>query len=77
MNTPDLSAVKSSNIQSVGYAAGSLFVRFNSGTLWRYDEVPNTIFQAMKSAPSVGSYFFKNVKGKFKAEVVREKAESA
>jgi hypothetical protein len=56
--------VESSNIARVAYdnAAESLHVEFKNGSLYVYSEVPQTVFEEMLSARSVGKYFGKNVR---------------
>lgn len=58
---------KSSQIAAFGYDAGkqTLAIRFNSGGLYHYSNVPSEVFDQMQQAESVGSFFYRNVKGKF------------
>jgi hypothetical protein len=58
--------VSSSNIEQVGYRRGSLFIRFNSGATYSYDQVPFEIFQHLIDAESAGKTFHKEVRGKYK-----------
>lgn len=64
-----LTPVKSSNINAVGYDAEkrTLFVQFTNGTLYAYDDVPIGTHLGLKVAESVGKYFSANVRGKFTA----------
>lgn len=55
--------VSSSNIASVGYEAGTLYVSFNSGGLYAYSGVPESVYQGLMSASSHGSYLARYVKG--------------
>lgn len=57
--------VASSQIKSVGYTSDTLYIEFNKGTVYSYDKVPETIFEALKAAESVGKYFGSEIKGKF------------
>lgn len=65
---PDMQAVKSSNIASVGYHApeSALFIRFKSGGLYRYEDVPPEAHRAFMEAESYGRHFSQTFAGKFK-----------
>lgn len=56
--------VNSSNISSVGFENGTLEIEFNSGMVYQYYSVPESIFQSLLSASSKGKYlntYIKNV----------------
>ena len=55
-------AVSSSNIQSVGYLNGQMYVQFKNGGLYRYDNVPNELYWRMRRASSVGRFFHRFIK---------------
>ena len=55
--------VSSSNIASIGYENGTLYVSFNRGGLYAYSGVPESIYRGLMSAPSHGSYLASHVKG--------------
>jgi len=59
--------VKSSNVSSLGYIASKqvLHAAFTNGSLYEYHDVPENVFIECLGAPSVGSYFAKNVARKF------------
>lgn len=59
--------VKSSNLRSVGYEGDTLEVEFSNGTVFAYTGVPADVHAAMIRADSIGSYFAKEVRGKFTA----------
>jgi len=63
-------AVKSSNVRSVGYDPQSktLEVEFTSGTVYRFDGVPAEVHEGLMSAESMGSYFARNIRGKYQSE---------
>lgn len=71
-NIPDLNAVESSNISHIGYepSAQNLFVRFKSGGLYKYHDVPPVAHDAFMEAESKGKHFSKNFAGKFKHEKI-------
>lgn len=52
-------SVSSSNIASVGYdeTSQTLEIEFNSGGIYEYYNVSETVYQELLNAPSVGSYF--------------------
>jgi hypothetical protein len=57
-------AVSSSTVSAIGYdeASNTLGVRFLNGTEYHYFGVPQDVFEAMRSAPSVGRFFDQNIK---------------
>lgn len=46
----------------------TLSVRFVSGTVWMYHEVPQSVYRSLLKAKSVGSYFNKNIRDKYPSE---------
>jgi hypothetical protein len=63
IETPD-----SSNITRFGYDKRSsvLSIEFKKGGSYQYFDVPEAVFDAMKSADSKGQYFAQKVKGVFR-----------
>jgi hypothetical protein len=57
--------VTSSNVASVGYEQGILYVKFHSGATYSYDDVSQEEFESLQSAQSVGSYFNENIKNQY------------
>jgi hypothetical protein len=61
--------VQSSNIDGLGYdhATQTLAVKFKSGggTTYHYAGVPAEVYEEMKLANSIGSFFQSRVRGKF------------
>lgn len=57
-------AVESSNLKSIGYDDESevLEIEFNSGGVYQYFAVPNTIYHGLMNAESHGKYFDVNIK---------------
>lgn len=57
----------SSNIDAIGYLEESrqLFVKFNSGKLYVYGNVPLTLYVDLKRAPSKGQFFNRHIKRGF------------
>jgi len=60
IETPD-----SSNIARFGYDESSqvLTVEFTKGGTYNYFDVPESVFEQMKGAPSKGQFLAQNVKG--------------
>lgn len=60
--------VSSSNVASVGYDAYTmtLEVEFTNGSVYQYFDVPETEYQALVSASSVGSYLNRNIKTSYR-----------
>lgn len=60
--------VLSSNIASVGHdaATSTLEVEFLSGSLYQYFDVPETVFQELVTASSVGSFLAREIKGQYR-----------
>ena len=58
----------SSNIARFAYDDGSrvLKVEFMNGSVYDYFDVPDQVFNGMKSASSVGQYLAQQVKGTFR-----------
>lgn len=56
-------SVSSSNLDSVGYEGGILYVSFKNGSLYAYSGVPEFVYNGLMSASSHGSYLAQNVKG--------------
>lgn len=56
MILPTMTQVASSNIYSVGYENGNLYISFNNGTVYRYFRVPYVVYSSLMSAPSHGRF---------------------
>jgi len=63
-------AVKSSNIRSYGFKDNVLEIEYNSGAVYQYSAVPESVYAAMRGAASIGSFVAKSIKGKYKATAV-------
>ena len=53
---------KRSTILSVAYQSGVLEIRFRSGQLYRYFNVPEAAFQELLQASSKGRYFHRHIR---------------
>ncbi len=69
----DRTRVRSSNISSIGYAEDSrtLEVEFNTGTIYQYSRVPESVYNALMGARSHGSYFNENIRDNYSTRQVR------
>lgn len=57
--------VSSSNLASVGYENGTLYVRFLNGSLYAYSGVPESVYRGLLNADSHGHYLAVYVKGTY------------
>ena len=64
--------VQSSMIASLGYEAdiSTLEVEFNSGAVWQYYDVPESIYYDMMNSGSLGKFFHANIRGQYREEQV-------
>lgn len=62
--TPEMHPVSSSNVAEIGYDEINriVFVRFLNGSLYKYNDVPAIEYEALRDAPSIGSYLNRNFK---------------
>ena len=60
----EMQFVDSSNIERIGYDSNSstLRIEFKSNRTYDYSNVPENVFNELRSASSVGSYHAKNIK---------------
>lgn len=65
--------VSSSNIKSVGYDLDStlLEIEFHDGSIYQYNNVPQSVHTALMAAVSLGSFLHKNIRGKYSYRKVR------
>ena len=70
-------SVKSSNVGSVGYdpLKKVMEVEFKGGSLYRYANVPHSLFKGFISTESPGKFFHQNVKGLGGVKVIKEEGE--
>lgn len=57
--------VVSSNINAIGWHRNTLFIRFNSGTSYAYQQVPFAHYQAFVEAESHGQHFHRFIRSQF------------
>lgn len=60
--------VSSSDLAEVGYDAPTmtLEIAFHSGGVYQYFDVPESVYQALISADSVGRFFHANVRNSYR-----------
>lgn len=60
--------VDSSSISEVGYDQqfSTLEVLFSDGKLYQYFDVPQHVHEALMTAPSVGKFFSKEIRGVYR-----------
>ena len=63
----EMQFVDSSNIERIGYdsSSGTLRIEFKSNQTYDYSNVPENVFNELRSASSVGSYHAKNIKNSY------------
>lgn len=63
----DRISVSSTNISSIGYDSLSriLEIKFNSGGVYQYSNVPESIYNGLMSAGSKGKYHHVHIKNKY------------
>jgi len=61
-------AVASSNISEIGYdeQSATLEVLFKDGLIYQYFDVPKASFDSLLSAPSIGQFFNKEIRGVYR-----------
>ena len=72
MQNIEMIPVSSSNVESIGYDAETqtLQIRFLNGGVYLYRNVPPMEFEQLLNAPSIGSYFNRNIKGSYAYEKI-------
>jgi hypothetical protein len=69
----DRQRVSSSNIESVGYDSNDeiLEIKFHSGGVYQYLNVPREKYESLMNASSKGSYFAKFIKDRYRYKRIR------
>lgn len=57
--------VTSTDISCVGYDGSTMHIRFNSGGLYAYHNVPSSVYNELMEASSKGKYFHAHIKGRY------------
>lgn len=58
--------IVSTNIQRVGWKNRTLYIQFNSGKSYAYENVDFKVYTGLATAESAGRFFHLNVKSKYK-----------
>jgi len=68
MNHIPRTAVKSTNIKSIGYddESRTLVVEFTNGGLYSYEDVPPDVVEKRTVTESSGQWFLAHIRGRFK-----------
>ena len=63
----DVKPVRSRDLALIGYdhATATLEVVFRAGGVYRYREVPESVYHGLMAAPSHGTYFQKHIKARY------------
>jgi hypothetical protein len=62
-----MTLVNSSSIQAVGYDGYYLYVQFHtSDTIYTHPGVPYSVYAGLMQASSMGAFYNKNIRGKYK-----------
>lgn len=59
---PEFKDVSSSNIAAIAHHGDTLHVRFHNGSVWKYSDVDQKLYNDMLLAGSVGKYFNEHIK---------------
>lgn len=65
--------VQSSAINGVQYDDRSIYVRFNSGVIYRYLNVNHRVFNDFLEADSIGKFFNQKIRNSYLWKEVKEK----
>ena len=60
-----MTPVTSSQIKSIGYDSGTLYIEFLKGSVYTYSDVPKLCFKLMLKVENPGKYFSEYIKGKY------------
>ncbi|HOW88190.1 MAG TPA: KTSC domain-containing protein [Candidatus Omnitrophota bacterium] len=63
----DVKPVRSRDLALIGYdhASSTLEVVFRAGGVYRYREVPESVYHGLMTAPSHGAFFQKHIKAQY------------
>lgn len=69
---PQMFPVQSRHITEIGFDVDThtLYVKFVSGALYQYADVPETTYKSFSVAESKGKFFHRVIKDKFEGEIV-------
>lgn len=66
-------SINSTDLNSVGYDPDSqtLEIEFNSGGIYQYFNVPETVYNALMNANSHGKYFNQNIRDVYQCSKIK------
>jgi hypothetical protein len=64
--------VDSSAIRAVAYSEGMLYIRFNTGQVYLYKNVPLEMYEDLIKADSIGKFHAAKIKNQFEYQKVGE-----
>lgn len=62
--------VDSSNVDGLDHEDSDLYVKFKNGSEYKYSGVPQSVYQDLLNAPSIGKYLNSNIKGTYSYEQI-------
>ena len=62
----EMISVNSSAIRAVGYDGYTLTVEFHTGRVYDHPGVPHSIYVELMNAPSMGAFYNRHIRGKYK-----------
>lgn len=65
MKLPQMTPVKSTNVKAIGHSDDGLFVEFHKSGVYRYPDVPHTMFERGLMSDSPGGWLRSEIMGKF------------
>ena len=70
MNTSKFASITSSNLAAAFHDGEDLYLEFNKGKVYRYLDVPVTVFEELLASESAGRYFHTAIRERFAYELV-------
>lgn len=70
----EFTPLQSSNVKAAAWLANTLFVDFHNGRRYKYDDVPEEVFQGLVRAESPGKYFHAEIRARFETSLVDAQA---
>ena len=69
---PEMKPVDSAIIAAIGYNKESqdLYIRFNTGRIYKYSEVPPELYQQFEEAESQGKFFHQHIRNTYQTQEI-------
>lgn len=55
----------SSNIKEVRWENNKMYITFNQGGIYEYENIPHKLFEAFKTEPSAGKFFHRAIRNNY------------